>query len=59
MAIQSKSREKLLVLKDKVSKEVAAITTSTTTTLDADNMLPVCDENGDLVGYIALYDALT
>ena len=59
MAIQSKSREKLLVLKDKVSKEVAAITTSTTTTLDADNMLPVYDENGDLVGYIALYDALT
>ena len=58
MAIQSKSREKLITFKNKVSDEVttsalvggAAILATTT------GSLPIYDEKGTLLGYVALFD---
>lgn len=61
MGVQSKSIEKLLVLKDSVSKEktsFAAIASGTATTT-IDGTLPVYDEKGNLLGYIPLYTAAT
>jgi len=61
MAIQSKSKDKLLVMKDKVSREANAVTlvggsaiTATTT-----NSIPAYDEDGNILGYIALFDTDT
>jgi len=57
MAIQSKSPDKLIMLKDKVSNEFtsaavvgSAIAATTTGTL------PVYDESGTLLGYLPLFD---
>lgn len=58
MAIQSKSREKLLVMKDKVSAEATtglALVGGTAITATAQASLPVYDEHGVLLGYVALF----
>lgn len=58
MAKQSKSKAKLLVTKDKISKELTAATVvggsilSTTT-----GTIPAYDEHGNILGYIALFDS--
>lgn len=61
MAIQSKSREKLLVSKDKVSAHVTAVTLvgGTAITADTTNSLEIFDENGASLGFIALFDTAT
>lgn len=61
MAIQSKSREKLLVGKDKISKHVtaAALVGGTAITATTTNSLEVFDENGVSLGFIALFDTAT
>lgn len=58
MSIQSKSREKLLVSKDKVSAHVTAVTLVGGTNILADtkNSLEIFDENGVSLGFIALFD---
>ncbi len=58
MAIQSKSREKLIVMKDKVSKEATTGLTVVGSTIaaTATATIPVYDENGDLLGHVALFD---
>lgn len=61
MAIQSKSREKLIVMKNKVSAEATAVTLVGGTNIVADTTysLPVYDEQGILLGYMALFDTPT
>lgn len=61
MGIQSKSKDKLMVMKDKVSKEATVVTLvgGTAITATTTNSLPVYDENGDILGYIALFDTAT
>ena len=62
MGIQSKSREKLLTLKDKVSEEATtglALVGGSAITANAQASLPVYDENGTLLGYVALFDTAT
>lgn len=61
MAIQSKSREKLLVGKDKISKHASAVTLVGGAAILADtvNSLEVFDENGVSLGFIALFDTAT
>ena len=61
MAVQSKSKEKLIVMKDKVSVEASAVTLVGGTAILADTTysLPVYDEKGNLLGYIALFDTAT
>lgn len=54
---QSKSKAKLLVGKDKVSKEFTAATVVGGSILSTSTgTLPVYDETGTLLGYIALFD---
>lgn len=61
MAIQSKSKEKLIVMKDKVSKELtaSALVGGSAILATTTGSLPVYDENGDVLGYIALFDTAT
>ncbi len=61
MPIQSKSKDKLIVMKDKVSKEATAVALVGASAILATttNSLPVYDENGDILGYIALFDTAT
>jgi len=61
MAKQSKSKSKLIVCKDVISKEFSAQTLVGGTNIVADTTgsLPVYDENGTLLGYIALFDTPT
>jgi hypothetical protein len=56
MSVQSKSKEKLLVLKDSVSKEATTGLTATITAPAAVGTIPAYDEQGTLLGYIALFD---
>lgn len=57
MAIQSKSKEKLLVLKDKVSREATAATVVGGSILATTTYtIPVYDETGTLLGYMPLFD---
>ena len=58
---QSKSRSKLLVSKDVVSKHVTAVTLVGGTAILADtkNSLEVFDEKGVSLGFIALFDTAT
>ena len=59
MAIQSKSREKLLVSKDKVSAHVTAtVVVGGSITGSTMNTLEVFDENGVSLGFIALFDTV-
>jgi len=55
---QSKSKDKLLVLKDKVSKEYDSTANVVGGSIlgTATGTLPVYDETGALLGYIALFD---
>ena len=61
MAIQSKSKDKLIVMKSAVSKEFNAVTLIGGTNIIADTTgsLPVYDEGGNILGYIALFDTAT
>ena len=61
MSVQSKSREKLLVSKDKVSQHVTAVTLVGGTNITATtlNSLEVFDETGTSLGFIALFDTAT
>ena len=61
MSIQSKSREKLLVSKGKVSSHVTAVTLVGGSAILADtvNSLEVFDEDGVSLGFIALFDTAT
>lgn len=61
MALQSKSKDKLIVMKDKVSKEVtaSALVGGSAILATTTGSLPVYDENGDILGYIALFDTAT
>jgi len=61
MAIQSKSKDKLLVMKDKVSVEAtAAVLVGGTNILATTTYsIPAYDENGNILGYIALFDTAT
>jgi len=56
MSIQSKSKDKLLVLKDKVSAEATTELTADITVPAAVATVPAYDETGNLLGYIALFD---
>jgi hypothetical protein len=57
MGLQSKSADKLLVLKGKVSEEVTAATVVGTNILATTTYsLPVYDERGTLLGHVALFD---
>lgn len=55
---QAKNRDKLLVLKDKVSKEATTGLTVAGTAIaaTATGTVPVYDETGNLLGYVALFD---
>ena len=55
MGIQSKSMDKLIVMKDKVSSEYLADVTATGSMPDTKGTLPIYKENGEILGYIALY----
>jgi hypothetical protein len=61
MALQSKSREKLLATKNKVSEEattgLAVVVSACASTIQA--TLPAYDENGTLLGHIPLIDSAT
>ena len=61
MAIQSKSREKLLTTKNKVSAHVTAVTLVGGTAILADtkNSIELFDENGVSLGFVALFDTAT
>ena len=61
MAIQSKSREKLLTTKNKVSAHVTAVTLVGGTNILADtkNSMELFDENGVSLGFVALFDTAT
>ena len=58
MAIQSKSKDKLLVTKGKVSQEattgLSVVGSSIAATATA--TVPVYDEKGNLLGHVALFD---
>jgi len=58
MAIQSKSKDKLIVMKSAVSKELtaSALVGGTAILATTTGSLPVYDENGNVLGYIALFD---
>jgi len=58
LGIQSKSIEKLLVLKSKVSEEATTGLTVVGSTIaaTATATIPVYDEKGTLLGYVALFD---
>jgi len=58
LAIQSKSKDKLIVMKSAVSKEItaSALVGGTAILATTTGSLPVYDENGDVLGYIALFD---
>ena len=61
MSVQSKSKDKLLVLKDKVSDEattgLSVVVSACASTISA--TVPVYDEKGTLLGYIPLIDSAT
>ena len=61
MSIQSKSKEKLLVMKDKVSAEVtaSALVGGTAILATTTGSIPAYDEKGNILGYIALFDTAT
>jgi len=58
MAIQSKSREKLLTTKGKISEEATTglSVVGSTIAATATATLPIYDENGTLLGYVPLFD---
>lgn len=56
MSIQSKSIKKLLVLKDVVSAEFTEVEMPSEHMPHTVGSLPVYDENGVLLGYIAIYE---
>lgn len=55
MAIRSKSINKVLAMKDKVSQELTATAVDYTSMPDTTGSLPIYDESGKILGYIALY----
>lgn len=55
MAIQSRSIDKVLSFKNKISAETTAATITEGAMPDTAASLPVYDENGNILGYIALY----
>ena len=55
MGIQSKSIEKLIVMKSPVSQEYTADVTVAASMPDTVGTVPVYDENGNILGYMALY----
>lgn len=60
--MQAKNRYKLLVLKDKVSAEVTtglSLVGGTNIVADAIASIPLYDENGTLLGHVALFDTAT
>lgn len=61
MASQAKNKAKLLVTKDKVSKEftAAVLVGGSAVLATTTGSLPVYDEEGVLLGYIALFDTAT
>lgn len=60
MAVQSKSKAKLIVMKNKVSDEITTAVKDPAVDLsDTTSSLPIYDENGKLLGYIALWAAAT
>jgi hypothetical protein len=60
MASQSRSRDNLLIMKNKVSKEVTVIVKDPAETLSSTKAsLPVYDEKGQLLGYVALFATAT
>ena len=61
MPLQSKSKAKLIVMKDKVSKELtaSALIGGTAILATTTGSLPIYDETGNLLGYIALFDTPT
>ena len=62
MSGQSKSREKLIVMKDRVSSEATtglSLVGGSNITATAQASLPVYNEKGVLLGYIALFDTST
>ena len=58
MTIQSKSREKLITMKDKISEEATTglAVVGSTIAATATATLPVYDEKGVLLGYMPLFD---
>jgi hypothetical protein len=57
MAIQSKSKDKLLVFKDKISTEATTGLTAIDITIPAAQAtVPCYNERGDLLGHLALFD---
>lgn len=58
MGLQAKNKAKLLVLKDKVSVEATTglSVVGSTIAATATATVPVYDENGTLLGHIALFD---
>ena len=61
MAIQSKSKDKLIVMKDSVSKEATTglAVVGSTIAATATATIPVYNEKGDLLGHVALFDTAT
>ena len=62
MTVQSKSRAKVITTKDKISAEATtglSIVGGTNITANAQASLPVYDENGTLLGHVALFDTAT
>lgn len=61
MAQQSTSKAKMLLTKNKISEEAAAVSLVGGSAILADTTysLPVYDEEGTLLGYIALFDTPT
>lgn len=55
MAVQSKSKSKLATFKSNISEEVSVAGTSSTSTVNAGKSLPIYDEKGNVLGYVALY----
>lgn len=58
MAIQSKSKDKLLVLKEPVTKEMTSglSVVGSAIAATATHTVPVYDEDGNLLGHMALFD---
>lgn len=58
MTIQSKSKDKLIVMKDKVSSEATTglSVVGSTIAATATATIPVYDENGTLLGHVPLFD---
>jgi hypothetical protein len=61
MGLQSKSKAKLIVMKDNISKELtaSALVGGTAILATTTGSLPVYDEHGNILGYIALFDTDT